>query len=56
MALALLAFSLLLILDRRYLLAIAPLALMAFTRPGVLAMSAALAGLFITRWVQIVAS
>jgi hypothetical protein len=52
MGLALLAGSLLLIIDRKYLLAIAPLTVLAFTRPGVLAMAAALAGLFVTRWWQ----
>ncbi|MEO0024862.1 MAG: hypothetical protein RL196_1303 [Actinomycetota bacterium] len=52
MGLALLAGALLLIIDRKYLLAIAPLTVLAFTRPGVLAMAAALAGLFVTRWWQ----
>ena len=52
MGLALLAGSLLLISERRYLLALAPLTVMAFTRPGVLAMAAALFGMFVVRWWQ----
>ena len=52
MGLALLAYALWLITERKYLLAIAPLALMAFTRPGVLAVAAAMAGIFVVRWWQ----
>ena len=52
MGLALLAFSLLLITDKKYLWAILPLSLMAFTRPGVLAMAAALFGMFVVRFWQ----
>jgi len=49
MGLALLAGALLLIHDRKYLLALAPIALMAFTRPGVLAIALAMAMIFADR-------
>jgi hypothetical protein len=50
MALALLAWALLLIHDRKYLLALIPTALMSVTRPGVLALAVALAMIFADRF------
>lgn len=52
MGLALLAIALWMIVERKYLLAIVPLGVMAFTRPGAIAMAAALGGIFVTRWWQ----
>ena len=50
MALALLAWALLLIHDRKYLLALIPTALMSVTRPGVLALALALGMIFADRF------
>jgi len=50
MGLALLAGALMLIENRRFLTALAPIAVLAFTRPGVLAISLALALIWLWRW------
>lgn len=52
LGLLLLALTLWLIIERNYLLALLPMAVLAFTRPGVLALSLMLAVLWLIRWWQ----
>ena len=52
LGLLLFALALWLITDRNYLLALLPMAVLAFTRPGVLALSLMLAVLWLIRWWQ----